>query len=466
MACDASKLYYFATGYERMSFIQWAGMLSSLLLILALASAYLRWLPITTSVVCLAFGLGIGPLGFGLWQESFQDVAPWMEHLTEVAVLISLFVTGLKLRLPLLDPAWRGAYLLAGPIMILCIIGSTLVCHYLFGLSWGTALLIGAILAPTDPVLAGLVQVVHARDFDRVRYSLSGEAGLNDGTAFPFVVLALLVMHHDSVQVEWLGEWALHRLVWAVPAGLAIGYFLGKLMGRLSIYLRIKHQDSIISPNDFLALALIGLAYVLADLVGAWGFLAVFAAGVGLRRVEVSSSGYHEIPSEEQTQPVLGHMTGSVVQSEEMDNEKLSNPTLAAGVLMGDMLAFGNLLERSLEVLLVTLLGVLLYSHWDWRAAGLAFMLFCIIRPLSVRLLLGRNWASPAQRTLIGWFGIRGIGSLYYLSYALNHGLAQDALKDSIDMVLSVITISILVHGVTTQPLLDRYERKHSTENA
>ncbi|GGM14205.1 cation:proton antiporter [Pseudomonas asuensis] len=447
-----------------MTFIQWAGVLSTLLLILALASAYLRWLPVTTSVVCLMFGIAIGPMGLGLWQDSFQDVAPWMEHLTEVAVLISLFVTGLKLRLPLTDPAWRGAYMLAGPIMLLCITGTTLACHYLLGLNWGTSLLIGAVLAPTDPVLAGLVQVVHARDFDRVRYSLSGEAGLNDGTAFPFVALALLVMHHDSVQADWLGQWALHRLVWAVPAGLVIGYTLGRLMGRLSIYLRIKHRDSVISPNDFLALALIGLAYVLADLVGAWGFLAVFAAGVGLRREEVSSSGYAKIPSEEQTQPVLGHITGSVVQANQPDDEKLTSPTVAAGVLMGDMLAFGNLLERSLEVLLVTLLGVLLYPHWDWRAVGLALLLFCVIRPLSVRLLMGRNWASPAQRTLIGWFGIRGIGSLYYLSYALNHGLTEGSLKDSVDITLTVVTFSILLHGISTQPLLDRYERKHASE--
>jgi NhaP-type Na+/H+ or K+/H+ antiporter len=410
------------------------------------------------------FGIAIGPMGLGLWQDSFQDVAPWMEHLTEVAVLISLFVTGLKLRLPLTDPAWRGAYMLAGPIMLLCITGTTLACHYLLGLNWGTSLLIGAVLAPTDPVLAGLVQVVHARDFDRVRYSLSGEAGLNDGTAFPFVALALLVMHHDSVQADWLGQWALHRLVWAVPAGLVIGYTLGRLMGRLSIYLRIKHRDSVISPNDVLALALIGLAYVLADLVGAWGFLAVFAAGVGLRREEVSSSGYAKIPSEEQTQPVLGHITGSVVQANQPDDEKLTSPTVAAGVLMGDMLAFGNLLERSLEVLLVTLLGVLLYPHWDWRAVGLALLLFCVIRPLSVRLLMGRNWASPAQRTLIGWFGIRGIGSLYYLSYALNHGLTEGSLKDSVDITLTVVTVSILLHGISTQPLLDRYERKHASE--
>lgn len=449
-----------------MGFLEWTAVLSTLLLILALGSAYLRWLPVTTSLVCLVFGLVIGPLGLGLWPETFQEVAPWMEHLTEVAVLVSLFVSGLKLRLPLLDPAWDNAYLLAGPVMLLCIAGTSLACHYLLGLEWGTALLIGAVLAPTDPVLAGLVQVVHARDFDRVRYALSGEAGLNDGTAFPFVVFALLFMEHGGLEADWLGEWALHRLFWAVPAGLLIGYGLGRLIGRLSIYLRVRHSDSVLSPNDFLALALIGMAYVLADLAAAWGFLAVFAAGVGLRHAEVSISHHARIPSEEKTQPVVGSMSCASTPSGRVDQRKLANPTFAAGVLMGDMLTFGNLVERSLEVLLVTLLGVLLETHWDSRALLLGFVLFCVIRPLSVYLLLRRRWAGPAQGRLAGWFGIRGIGSLYYLSYAVNEGLAPGTLDDSINLTLSVVALSILVHGVTTQPLLDRYERQRSAESS
>jgi len=131
---------------------------------------------------------------------------------------------------------------------------------------------------------------------------------------------------------------------------------------------------------------------------------------------------------------------------------------------MRDMLTFGNLLERSLEVLLVTLLGVLLAAHWDMRALGLGLALFCVIRPLSTRLLLDRRGLSPAQSRLIGWFGIRGIGSLYYLSYAVNHGPAPAALDGCVDLILSVVALSILIHGVTTQPLLDHYERQRSEE--
>ena len=139
-----------------MNFLEWMAVLGILLLILALASAYLRWLPVTTSLIYLGFGLLIGQLGVGLWEMEFIHIASWMEHLTEIAVLVSLFVSGLKLRMPLGHAAWKGAYILAGPVMLACIAGVAALCHYLLGLSWGISVLIGAILAPTDPVLASL----------------------------------------------------------------------------------------------------------------------------------------------------------------------------------------------------------------------------------------------------------------------------------------------------------------------
>ncbi len=168
-----------------MSFLEWMAVLGILLLILALASAYLRWLPVTTSLIYLGFGLLIGQLGVGLWEMEFLHIASWMEHLTEIAVLVSLFVSGPKLRMPLRHPAWKSAYVLAGPVMLACIAGVAAFCHYLFGLPWGIAVLIGAILAPTDPVLASLVQVNNSRDSDHVRYGLSGERPAST-TAPPF----------------------------------------------------------------------------------------------------------------------------------------------------------------------------------------------------------------------------------------------------------------------------------------
>ncbi|KFX70853.1 sodium:proton antiporter [Pseudomonas taeanensis MS-3] len=434
-----------------MSFLHWMAVLGSLLLILTLASAYLRWLPVTTSTVYLVFGLAIGPLGLGLWQVDFLHIASWMEHLTEVVVLVSLFIGGMKLRLAFRHSAWFSAYLLAGPVMLACILGVTLVCHYGLQLSLGTSLLIGALLAPTDPVLASLVQVSHARDYDRVRYGLSGEAGFNDGVAFPFVIFALLFIEQGESTSGWLLDWTVLRLLWAVPAGLLIGFYLGRSVGRLAIYLRTRHADAAVSPNDFLALALIALSYFIAESLGAWGFLSAFAAGVGLRHAEVAASGRSATPAEE------------VVPT--LPRSSLEDGHAPAGVLIKDILSFGHILERILEVLLVTILGALLALHWDWRAVPLGLALFAVIRPLSVWLLVRVKTVSTQQRHLLGWFGIRGIGSLYYLSYALNHGLAQGAVDDSINLTLSVVAMSIVLHGLTTQPLLDRYERQQSSSD-
>lgn len=444
-----------------MNFLEWMAVLGVLLLILALASAFLRWLPITTSLIYLGFGVLIGQLGIGLWEMEFLHIAGWMEHLTEVAVLVSLFVSGLKLRMPLRHPAWKSAYVLAGPVMLACIGGVTLLCHYVFGLSWGVAVLIGAILAPTDPVLASLVQVNDARDSDRLRYGLSGEAGFNDGTAFPFVVFGLMLIAQGQLEADWVGEWALHRLLWAVPAGLLIGFLLGKLVGRVAIYLRARHTDTAMSPNDSLALALIALAYVGAELAGAWGFLAVFAAGLGLRHAEIAAADDSETPSEELINDAVPHLSegGLAPRVLPLDERQLGQPRVAAGVLMGDVLAFGGQLERSLEVLLVTMLGVLVSVHWDWRAVPLGLALFLLIRPLSVLLLMPRRYLDRGQCLTAGWFGIRGIGSLYYLSYAVTHGLLPDEAQTIIGLVLSVVALSIVLHGLSTQPLLRRYER-------
>ncbi|QXH92219.1 cation:proton antiporter [Pseudomonas ogarae] len=444
-----------------MTFTVWVAVLGAVLLTLALTSSYLRWMPVTTSAMCLVLGVAIGPIGLDVLKLDISDSSVWMEHLTEVAVVFSLFVSGLKLRLPLKDRTWRVAFGLAGPVMILSIAGLCLALHYLFGLSWGVSMLIGAMLAPTDPVLAALVQVNDARDDDRVRFGLSGEAGLNDGTAFPFVILGLLMLREDGS--GFLGEWLLRNVLWAVPAGLLVGYWMGRGIGKLTLSMRIRNADSTWSPNDYLALALIALAYVVAEWIQGYGFLSVFAAGLGLRQAEVKSTDEAAPPAEHLVQPVVGHETVEPQQAVLGDTESLDDGQLAAGVMMSDMLAFGSLVERSMEVFLVTLLGVVLANHWDWRALAIGALLFAVIRPLSVLALPWGRLLDGPQRLLIGWFGIRGIGSLFYLFFALNHDLQPEVAQLCINLTLSVVALSILVHGVTTQPTLAWYERhKHS----
>ncbi|QJI39987.1 sodium:proton antiporter [Pseudomonas sp. ADAK2] len=442
-----------------MSFILWVAVLGAVLLTLALTSSFLRWMPVTTSAVCLALGVAIGPAGMGLLKLDIKDAANWMEHLTEVAVLFSLFVCGLKLRLPFKDRKWRIAFGLAGPVMVLTILGVSLLLHYGFDLGWGPSMLIGAILAPTDPVLASLVQVNDAKDYDSVRFGLSGEAGLNDGVAFPFVILGLLFLQQTGSSSAWLTDWALKSLLWAVPAGLLTGYWMGHGIGRVTLSMRIRNADSTLSPNDYLTLALIALAYVAAEAIHGYGFLSVFAAGLGLRQAEVKSTGDTQTPAEHLVQPVVGHQNVEPEAAVHGDVNNLEDTQVAAGIMMGDMLSFGSLVERAMEVFLVTMLGVVLVTHWDWRALVIAALLFCVIRPLSVWLIPWGKLLDGRQRSLIGWFGIRGIGSFYYLFYALNHDLPPSVATLCTDLTLSIVALSILVHGISTQPMLARYER-------
>lgn len=444
-----------------MSFLEWTALISGVLLLMALASSYLRGLPITTSALYLAVGLVIGPVGLGMVSLDVVEAAPYIERIAEVAVIIALFIGGLKLRLPWRDPAWHAAYALAGPAMVLTIVGIAVFSHVVFGISVSAALLLGAVLAPTDPVLASAVAVNDADDKDRMRYGISGEAGLNDGMAFPFVVLALAWGVHDGPGT-WLFEWAGLRLLWAVPAALVLGLVLGKAVGRIAIGLRARQRDAT-APSDLLALALIGVAYVGAEAIGAWGFLAVFAAGLGLRAAEVHIVADTPHPDADlaaiAADDDVVHPPAEAMVRSHVTSKELEEPAVAAGVLVSQTLSFGDTVERLVEAGLLVAVGVALGTHWDVRAILIAAALFFVFRPMACHAALVFSPTTGPQRWLMGWFGIRGIGSLYYLGYALDHGVTGAAARDLVDLVISVIALSVVIHGVTAQPLLSRYQR-------
>ena len=222
---------------ESLTDARWFIAAGLVLVSMALVGSVIRRLPLSTATVYLVVGVVLGPLGLGLLLVDPVAHAPVIELVTEVAVVISLFTAGLKLRLPLRDRAWLLPIRLASVAMVLTIAMVTAVGMLGLGLSLGAAVLLGAILAPTDPVLASDVQVSDAFDRDRVRFTLTGEAGLNDGTAFPFVMLGLglLGLHElGPMGLRWLGI----DLVWAVAAGLGVGMLLGTIVGRAVIHLR------------------------------------------------------------------------------------------------------------------------------------------------------------------------------------------------------------------------------------
>ena len=430
-------------------------LISGVLLVMALASSSLRNLPISTSALYLGIGIAMGPAGVGVAQLDLVTSAHIIERVAEVAVIVALFVGGLRLRLRLRDPAWRAAWLLAGPVMLLSIAGIACVVHFAFGMSVSAALLVGAVLAPTDPVLASTVSVNDAADCDRMRYALSGEAGFNDGTAFPFVVLALGWATHDGGGT-WLVDWVALHVLWGVPVALVIGYGLGAAIGWVAIRIRAHHRDSH-APSDLLALALIGIAYVAAEAVSAWGFLAVFAAGLGLRGAEVKTITAHPHPDA----PIAAdeHPPAEALVPAAVDEHAIAKPAVAAGVLVSETLSFGDTIERLVEFSVIVAVGVALVPHWDARALVVAGVLFLVVRPLATLLCLIPTPTTRHQRWLIGWFGIRGIGSLYYLGYAVTHGLAPGHAAEVIGLCVSVVALSIVVHGLSSQPLLAHYER-------
>lgn len=420
----------------------WFVLAGALLLGIALIGTVLKRMPLTASMFYLAIGAGLGPWGFGLLNVDALTHAPSLVWLTEIAVLISLFTAGLKLRLPISDRRWRPAVLLAAVAMMLTIAGAATLAAAAVGLSPGAALLLAALLAPTDPVLASDVQVVHENDAEPVRFSLTGEAGLNDGTAFPFVMLGLGLMGAHDLG-PYGSRWLTLDLVWAVVAGLGVGTLWGAGVGRLVIYLRRVHREAV-GLDEFIALGLIALSYGVALLIGAYGFLAVFAAGLSVRRIEREHS--------EETPPL------DVAQAGRSQEEQATHPETAPAYMANAVLAFNEQLERLGELAVVLVVGAMLASI-ERLGPGLVMAagLFLVIRPLATWITLWRTPLSRRQRAIIAWFGVRGVGSVYYLAFALSHGVPAADARVLADITLVVVAASIVLHGVSVTPLMQWY---------
>lgn len=439
-----------------MLFIDWVLVLGAVALVAVLAAPYLRHLPLSETLIYLLVGVTLASLG---WLKlDLPAQAHWLERVTEVVVIVSLFVGGLKLRLHPTHSAWKAAFRLAIPMMLLCILAIALLGYFALGLSLATALLLGAILAPTDPVLADEFAVADSQDHDRLRYGLSGEAGLNDGMAFPLVVLGLLMVEYQGQWGDWLGGWALSELLWAVPSGLALGFGIGFAVGGLLFWVRQKTADSSVS-STLLLVALVGLSYGLAETIHAWGFLSVFAAGVGLRQAEVSVSRGTETVPELQPSSSTSNSPAETLLEPLVSDSDLEHPRVASGVVIRETLVFGEALERLFVLGAVLLVGAFLVTSWDWRGVVLGLVLFFVIRPLAVFLSLWRTPTTLVQRALMGWFGIRGIGSLYYLSYAIGEGIGPERAAELSNLTITVVGLSIAMHGLSATPLLHRYQR-------
>ena len=422
----------------------WFVIAGTLLVLMALASTLVRRLPLSAPILYLAVGAALGPLGAGMIRLDPVEHAALLERLSEGAVIIALFTAGLKLRTPWRDDRWILPVRLAFISMSITVALIAWIGVAILGLPLGAAIVLGAILAPTDAVLASDVQVENPSDRDRLRFSITGEAGLNDGTAFPFVMLGLGLLGFHDLGDDLL-RWVAVDVVWGVAGGLGIGALLGTLVGRTVVYLRRTHEQAV-GLDDFLALGLLALSYGAALLAHTYGFLAVFAAGLALRRIE-------RLETEEADVDILEHVAPGAAGA---TDQRTASAYMARAVL-----GFNERLERMAEVALVVIVGAMLpLRELPRDALWMAPLLLLVVRPIAVILVARGVRVSAVQRRLIAWFGVRGIGSLYYLAYAIEHGLAGGQARRLADLTLTVVAVSIVVHGVSVTPLLRSYTER------
>ena len=428
-----------------MSFAIWMLVVGVLLITITLSGTTVRRMPLSPAMLYLCVGIALGPAGWSLMSPDPLRHSLVLERVTELAVLVSLFAAGLKLGLPFAHPAWRLPLRLALVSMLVTVALVALIGTLLLKLPLGGAVLLGAILAPTDPVLASDVQVTGVTDHDQLRFSLTAEGGLNDGAAFPLVMLGLgLLGLHDLGAGLW--RWLAVDVAWAVTGGLIIGASLGLLVGKFVVHLRETHGESV-GLDEFLALGLIAISYGVAVLCHTYGFLSVFAAGLALQRVGSTAP--------EQSARGLD-------SPEPMENDaSMMGSDRSGACALQEVRIFNAQIERVAEMGIVLVVGAMLvYIGWSGDAAWLVLALLLVVRPLAVWLGLLGVRLERDQRILIGWFGIRGIGSLYYLMYAINHGVSEPLAEHMATLTLSVVAFSIVIHGISVTPLMRLYTRR------
>jgi NhaP-type Na+/H+ or K+/H+ antiporter len=409
---------------------QWYLFIGVLLVSLATLRPLIKKFWFTVPQLQLLCGVAIGPLWLGLASLDWVENAKLLEIVSEVAVIISLYATGVKMREPLLSRTWIPALLLASLTMVATIALTLATGMALLGLTLPAAILLGAILAPTDPVLADEVQVADAHDDDPLRRTLTGEAGFNDGTAFPFVLLAVGLSDPGLHEIgDGLWRWLLIDIVWKILAGIAMGWIGGRWLGRLTLWMQNKEKE-VHGIDEIRSLGFIALVYGVALALNTYAFLAVFAAAVSLRQVEMRAA----------------------------DNDGIGEE---AEELLQDQSEVATALESIVQVLLVVIVGVLWSTNpiLDWQPWVFALLAIFVIRPVAVMLTFHTGQLTLRDRLLCAWFGIRGIGTVFYLSHAVVLGVAG-SLAEELPMIsasaVATIVMSILLHGTTTVQLCNQ----------
>jgi NhaP-type Na+/H+ or K+/H+ antiporter len=392
--------------------------------------------PMSFPIFLVALGAAGFALPLGLPDPDPIAYGAVVEHATELVVIVALTNAGIRLDRCIGWRSWMTSWRLLGLAMPLTVIGVAVAAWALLGVELAPAILLGAAVSPTDPVLASEVQVggpgegsenVEAAEAepddpeeeDEVRFALTSEAGLNDALAFPYTNLALVLLAVGGFQGAAMAEWFAIDVVYKLGVGVIVGLLAGRLFAKSILAL----PASTPTGKALIGVSTIGVtlgAYGLTEWVGGYGFLATFLAAHVLRHSDAEHE-YH------------ANLVIFVEQFERL---------LIAVVL----LAIGGYLVRDL-------IGTV-----DLALVAFAAIVIFLVRPLCAGLsLIGAN-GMREERVGIAFFGIRGVGSLYYLAYAVTHGDFQD--QELLWAAVATVTLlSILVHGVTASSALARLDR-------
>ncbi|MBD3837010.1 cation:proton antiporter [Brevundimonas sp.] len=385
-----------------------------------------RRAPLSLPIVCVALGAGL----FSLPQVAFdplpQTYPEITERLTEFVVIIALMGAGLKIDRIFRPKRWGVTWRLLGVTMTLSIVAIATL-GWAMGLGVAGAVLLAGTLAPTDPVLASDIQVGPPREGgeDEVRFGLTSEAGLNDGLAFPFVNLAIaLALAAAGVEADWVLEWLTVNVLWEVGAGLGIGWAIGWLFGWLTFAIPVNTRLAA-TRDGFIVLAATFLSYSITEMLHCYGFLAVFITALAFRHADRD----HDFHVE---------MHDFIEQIERM-------AMMVVLVLFGGALASG----------LLAPLGAL-----DVAAA---FVIVLVVRPLAGLIGLIGFRRPMREKLILAFFGIRGVGSFYYLAYGLNNAPFEQG--DRLWAIVGLICLlSILLHGITVTPVMRMFDRSQGRD--
>ena len=341
-------------------------------------------------------------------------------HLTELVVITSIMGTGLKIDQPFSLRKWRVPFRLVLITMLLCIGIVFFAGQWAFEFDIASALLLGAVLAPTDPVLASDVQVgpPHEKDKENIRFSLTAEAGMNDGTAFPFVWLAISLAFYGATGHGNFTQWVWFDLVYRLIIGFAFGYIIGRALAYLIFYIPEK-KKFIVIKDGFVAIATTLLVYGLTELFNGYGFIAVFVSAITLRN---------------------SHMTHRFHKNLHEFTDQIEKILVAIVLLL-----FGGSLVN----------GILEHLTLKMALFGIAFLF--IIRPLTSLIALIGTKLHIKEKMAISFFGIRGIGSFFYLAFALSTTYFSFA-NELWSLVSFIVLISIIIHGITASSVMKKIE--------